>query len=126
MKSDIDSLISIHKKFICGASSSDYLSRFDTPYSQNFISGVTSTTLIYQLMGTPNNRDVIVAINYAGETLKIDQEINMSNLQEGDTFTDVIENSKFPFAVVKNNKIYIELPPRSYSVWVKDETPRSN
>ncbi len=77
-------------------------------------------------MGIPNNRDVIVAINYAGETLKIDQEINLSNVQEGDTFTDVIGNSKFPYAVVKNKMIYIELPSRSYSVWVKDEAPRSN
>ncbi len=120
LKNQIDALITVHKKYIFGASSRDYLSRFSTPYSQNFISGGASTTLIYQLMGTASGQDVIVAINYAGDTLKIDQGINTTNISTGDVFVDVLGNSEYPFAVVNgNNQVYIELPPRSYSVWAK-------
>ena len=122
MKDKIDKLIGLHKKYIYGASARDYLSRIGTPYNQNFTSGYDNTTLIYQLMNIPTSQDVIVAINYAGgtDTLKVSQEINTTNVTSGDVFVNMIDNNFSTYAKVNSgNEILIELPPRSYSVWVQ-------
>lgn len=120
LQSQIDGLMDVHQKYIFGASSRDYLNRFSTPYSGNFISGSTDKSLIYQLSGSINGKEVVVAINFSGQTLKLDQGVNMSKLVQGDTLFDVLGNSNFPYALVSNsNQIYIELPPNSYSVWVQ-------
>jgi len=125
LKEDIDELIQIHKDYILNSSSVDYLSRFSTPYSSSYISDPnhSSTTLLYQLSGGIGNKEVIVAINFAGETLKVDHQINSSNLIVGDTLFDVLGNSNFPYALVSGtNQIYVELPARSYSVWINETT----
>ncbi len=122
MKNKIDKLMSIHKKYIFGSSARDYLSRSGTPYSQTFSSGFNTTTLIYQLMNTPSGQDVIVGINYAGgtDTLKVLQGINTSNVSPGDVFVNLIDNTFSTYTKVNsNNEVLIELPPRSYSVWVQ-------
>jgi len=124
LKNKINDLITVHQKYIFGASQRDYLSRFSTPYYQNFSSGYASTTLIYQLSGAVSGRDVIVAINYAGETLKIDQQINTTTmgLAVNDMLTDILANSAESYTTVDaNSRIHIELPPRSYSVWVEGD-----
>lgn len=121
MKVKIDTLMSAHKKYIYGASQRDYLSRAGTPYTQTLTSGVSTTTLIYQLRETPSKRDVIVAINFAGVPLIIDQGINMASVREGTIFTDVIGNAIVPTTTVgAPHTVHIELPARSYSVWVAD------
>jgi Alpha amylase, catalytic domain len=123
LKTKIDELIDLHKNYIYNSTSADYLSRFSTPYSSNYIAGFPNTTLLYQLSGGIANNEVIVAINYAGETLKVDHSINTTNLAVGDTLFDVLGYSNFPYAIVSGtNQIYIELPARSYSVWI-NETP---
>ncbi len=122
LKNQIDKLIAIHKKYIFGASARDYLSRIGTPYSQTFNSGFNTTTLIYQLMNIPTGQDVIVGINYAGgtDTLKVLQGINTSNVGNGDVFVNLIDNNFSTYSKVNsNNEILVELPPRSYSVWVQ-------
>lgn len=124
LKTKINDLITVHQRYIFGASQRDYLSRFSTPYYQNFISGYASTTLVYQLSGAVSGRDVVVAINYAGETLKIDQQVNTTTmgLAVGEMLTEILANSAEPITTVDSNgKIYIELPPRSYSVWVEGD-----
>jgi len=119
LQSAIDSLIDIHKTYIFQSSSVDYLSRFSTPYSNNYISGFDNTTLLYQLSGGVGGKEVIVAINFAGEDLKLDHGINMSNLSQGDTLKDVLGNSNFEYALINgSNQMYVELPARSYSIWV--------
>ncbi len=122
MKNAINNLIALHKKYIFGSSSRDYLSRTGTPYNQTFTSGYPTTTLIYQLMNIPTNQDVIVGINYAGgtDTLKVLQEINTSNVNSGDVFVNMINNDFSTYSKVNSsNEILIELPPRAYSVWVQ-------
>jgi alpha-amylase len=64
LSADIDALISAHQNYIFGSSSIDQLSRFSTPYTQNFSGGFASTTLFFQMMGGPENEDVLVAINF--------------------------------------------------------------
>jgi alpha-amylase len=121
LKSKIDQLIEIHKNYIYGATSRDYLNRFSTPYSSNYISGAANTSLIYQLRGAVSGRDVIVAINFSGSTLKVDHGVNTTSLPIGATLVEVVGNSPFPYAVVSgSSQIYMEIPARSYGVWVED------
>ena len=117
----INALIEAHKKYIFGASARYYLNNYSSSYSSNFISGYPNTSLIYQLSGTAGGRDVIVAINFAGETLKVDQSVDMGQLSEGDTLTDIFAFSAYPYALVRNGQIYMELPPRSFSIWVQGD-----
>lgn len=124
-KARIDSLINVLKKYVTGSPSVDYLNRFNTPYSSNFISGSSNKALIYQLKGVFKQgavSDVIVAINFGNTTLKVDHGINTNNgaIKPGAKFADVLKRSAFPYAVVSaSNQIYMELPPKSYSVWVQ-------
>ncbi|MFT5764434.1 MAG: hypothetical protein ACI8X3_001865 [Saprospiraceae bacterium] len=126
LKPEIDALIQVHQDYIFQSGSVDYLSRFSTPYSSNYIGGFDNTTLLYQLTGGIAGKEVIVAINFAGETLQVDHGVNMTNLSVGDRFIDLLGNSAFPEAIVSgSNQIYIELPARSYSVWVSEPAPLS-
>ncbi len=127
-KTKIDELIDLHKKFVYQTSFREYLNRFSTPFSNNYISGSADKCLIYQLSGGGSfscipNRDVIVAINFGNTTLKVDQQVNTGapfHSSAGDTLLDVLGNSGFPYAIVNGGgQMYIELPPRSYSAWVK-------
>ena len=125
-KNQIDELWRIQRYYIYGSTNIDYLSRFDTPYSQNFIGGYANTTLMYQMYNAPTGNDVVVAINFSGETLKLDQTVNTGTggLAVGDTLVDVLGRSNFPYSVVSSSgKMYVEIPPRSYSVWVRCNNP---
>ncbi|MBL7927102.1 MAG: T9SS type A sorting domain-containing protein [Bacteroidia bacterium] len=131
-KKAIDDLMDVHKKFIHNTSFREYLNRFNTPFASNFIQGNSDKSLIYQLSGGGSasciaNKDVIVAINFGNTTLKVDHQINTGNpfhSNVGDTLNDLFGNSNFPYAIVNGNaQIYIELPPRSYSVWANVPAP---
>lgn len=124
LKNKIDELIAVHKKHIFGATEIDYLSRFSTPYTQTFSTGFSNTTLFYQIMGTSSGRDLLVAINYAGgtDTLNVIHGINMTSVNNGDVFVDLLNYSLEPLTYVNEGKVNIKLPPRSYSVWVKGVT----
>lgn len=123
-KPEIDRLIRVLKLYINGSPSVDYLNRFGTPYSSNFIQGSSDKALIYQLQGFPGNgnREVLVAINFGNTTLKVDHGINTrgGTITPGTNFTDILGRSAFPLQVVSgSNQVYFELPPFSYSVWVQ-------
>ncbi|MEM8907552.1 MAG: alpha-amylase family glycosyl hydrolase [Bacteroidota bacterium] len=122
LKAEIDALINLHKTHVFGATSIDYLNRFSTPYSSNYLSAGdgadAGSSLIYQISGGASGQEMIVAINFANTTLRVDHGVNMTNLAVGQALNDELGNSNFPSAIVSgSNQIYIELPPRSYSVW---------
>jgi len=121
MKSDIDRLMQLHQAYILNSTSVEYLNRFSTSYSSSYISGSADKALIYQLSGGIGGKEVIVAINFSSSTLKVDHEIRMVNgLVIGSELYDITGNSAFDWAVVSgSNQIYIELPSRSWSVWVQ-------
>ncbi len=119
LQSQIDSLMAVHKKYIFGATSRDYLSRIGTPYSQSFSSGYPNTTVLYQLMNTPSGQDVIVAINFAGEPLNVTQALNTTNLNSGDVLVDVLGRSGSLSTTISGYQAQFTVPARSYSVWVK-------
>ncbi len=126
LQSQIDQLINIHKQHIFGSNQLDYLNKegSGTLNGSNYISAGAgaskTTTQIYQIKGGASGRDIIVAINYAGTTLKVDHQINGTGNPQNTQFTDLLGNSAFPTANVDaQGRIYIELPPRSYSVWLR-------
>lgn len=124
LKSQIDTLIGLHQKHIFGASQIEYLNQEGSFYqglTGGYISGSKSNCLIYQVKGGASGKDVIVAINFSGASLKVNHNINTSGNPAGTRFYDMLKRSAHPFAVVDGSgKIYIDLPARSYSVWVKD------
>ncbi|MEZ4908572.1 MAG: alpha-amylase domain-containing protein [Saprospiraceae bacterium] len=122
MKTQIDQLIQVHQDFIYGSSSRDYLTKFSTTYNPYYISGTETTTLVYQLMNTNSGKDVIVGINYAGDTLDMWVGVNSSGLSEGDELGDQIGNALVPTLTVSGGRVNIKLPPRSYAVWVENQT----
>jgi alpha-amylase len=121
LSDDIDKLISVNNNYIYGSTSIDELNRYSTPYSSNYISGNAYQSLIYQLSGGVAGKEVIVAINFSGVNLQVDHEIGMYNgLMAGSQLYDIVGNSAHPYAQVNSsNQIYIDLPPRSWSVWVQ-------
>ena len=118
----INGLMEVHKKYIYGATFVDYLSRFSSPYPANYISAGANTSLIYQLSYSVSGREVIVAINFSGSTLKVDQTINTANIFPGDTLTDIFSQTAYEFITVQDdNQIYLEIPPRSFAVFVEGD-----
>ena len=124
LKNEIEALLHVHKKHIAGATSIDYLSKVGTSYFQDFSNGgFDHTTLFYQILGTSSGRDLLVAINYAGEEINVNHGINITNVDHGSVFVDLIGNSPNSFTTVDgSSNINITLPPRSYSVWIEGVT----
>lgn len=124
-KDEIDQLIGIHQQYITGSTQVDYLSRYSTPYPSNFIGGYPSTTLIYQLKYGAAGKDVVVAINFAGEELEVNQQINTAGLSSNEKFYDATGNALYATPEVEyaggvDNSLYIKIPARSYAVFVND------
>lgn len=118
----INGLMEAHERYIFGATFVDYLSRFSTPYTANYISGAANTSLIYQLSYAESGREVVVAINFSGSTLKVDQMINTANIFPGDTLTDIFSLTPYAFVTVQgDNQIYLEIPARSFAVFVEGD-----
>jgi len=121
MKTEIDKLMQLHNTYIYNSTSVEYLNRFSTPYSSYYISGSADKALIYQLSGGISGKEVIVAINFSSSSLKVDHGIKLVNgLITGSELYDIAGNSAWDYATVNSSgQIYIELPPRSWSMWVQ-------
>lgn len=146
LREQIGQLIRAHKEYIYGSTGVEYLNRFDTDKASHYLSaskGADATrALVFQIDGTttpagqrnqpPGHKDVIAAINFADDTLRLIQEINLSNIRPGDEFTDLLGESLSPKMKVVarhpqygiSNCVYIVLPPRSYSLWVQGSAPQ--
>jgi hypothetical protein len=122
LRYQINGLMEAHERYIFGATQVDYLSRFSSPYAANYISGGANTSLIYQTSYSESGKEVVVAINFSGNTLKVDQTINTANIFPGDTLTDIFSQTIYPFITVQDdNQIYLEIPARSYAVFVEGD-----
>lgn len=122
LEAEINGLLEAHNRYIFGASDRDYLNNWSSAYPSNFIAGLANKSLIYQIRNGVSGKDVVVAINFSQGPLRVDQTLNMSNLAVGDTLTDILSTSAAPFTLVNSsNQIYMELPPRSYGVWVQGD-----
>ncbi|NBC26463.1 MAG: hypothetical protein GVY08_06360, partial [Bacteroidetes bacterium] len=124
-KEKIDELIKVHQDYIFGATTVDYLNRFNTPYASAYQQNGAFDHLLYQLQGGNGGKDVIVVINYENQTLQVNHQINTSNTPLGTEYglvageanleTPVVENS--PNGI--NNSLYFDIPAYSYAVFVE-------
>lgn len=126
MKDKIDKLINVHKNYIYGSSARDYLTKIGTTFNPYFNTGYANTTLVYQMRNTVSGKDVIVAINFAGEPLDMWVGVNTSSLPENTKLGDQIGNASLPTMTVSGGRINVKLPSRSYAVWVENTTAVCN
>ncbi len=133
-QSEIDRLLKVSRRFITGSAAVSYLNDYggagNGPSAPtNFLSGSANKLLLYQLssVSAVGGKDVIVAINFDSNPIRVDHNIAIQNgITTGTRFGDVLGRSNFPFAQVDNqNRIFIDLPAKSYSVWVRDAVPLS-
>lgn len=123
LKADIDRLIDIRNKYIVNASGANYLSRFSSPFYQNYISGFPNTSVIFQTFnGGVDSTESIVAINFAGDTLIVEIEVDTNvNLNEGSFLYEKTGKSFTPVLEVNgNHRVNLAIPPRSYAIWIDD------
>jgi len=124
LKPEIDRLLTLHKQYIYQASTAYYLNAGKTPYLADYTSGAPATSLIYQLSGGVGEREIIVAINFASEPLSVLQELDSTNWLVGDTLTDVLGRSEFPYTTLEDgHQVRLEVPARSFTVWVQGRVP---
>lgn len=120
MRGRIKGLMHASSKYITGYSEIDYLSNFNA-YAQYFPTNqFQSTTIIFQVHNPVTNRNAIAAINFAGDTLDVYQNVNTSYISAGDTFTDVMRISpNITTNITPSNQIHVVLPPRSFTLYVQ-------
>ena len=124
LKAHIDQLIKVHQDYIFGATSVVNLTAFSSSYGSSYATGFPNTTLIYQLKGLASGKDVVVAINFAGEPLNVNQNIETTGIVSGTTFTDVTGLSTGADHITLNGSILnLQLAARSYAVWVEGDNP---
>jgi hypothetical protein len=137
LRESIDQLIKVHREYIFNSIEVEYLNRLGAERAAHYLSGDPKRALIFQMDGgntpagraaKPKGRDVLIAINFSEAPLQVIQEINMANLGPGDRFSDVLGRSNAREMVVGafpehgvGNAVLIDLPPRSYSVWVQGQ-----
>jgi len=142
LQKSIDQLLKAHREFIFNSTSIEYLNRRGNEKRAFYESGDSTRALIYQMDGSntpaglanypPGNKDVLVAINFGQDTLRLTQQLNMANVEAGDYFTDILSQSITPKAEVSRydsthrvpNAVRLSLPPRSYSIWVQGRAHR--
>ncbi len=124
LKTKINQLMSLHKSYIYGSTTVTYLNKSGSGFS-NDAGSANSYLLTYQLSGGNAGKDVVVAINFGGNRVQFHQQLN--NLAVGTKLTDVMGVSPYLEAQVQSNEngisndIWIDIPARSYAVWVQGQ-----
>lgn len=123
LSSEISQLIEIHQDHIFQSPSIEYLNRFGTSRAANYQIGGPGQALIYQINGGVGAETLVVAINWGGGTLKVDQEIATSlNVNPGATFTELTGNAFNGSATVDGqNRLLLDVPAKSYAIYVLDQ-----
>ncbi len=125
LQTEIDQLMQVHKNHITGAPTVHYLNRFGTTYNSAYLQSGPFDLLLYQIQGGPSGKDVIVAINFENQPLRVNHEINTTNAPLGTQFNLIAGQANFNNPVVENspngvpNSLYIDLPAYSYAVFLQ-------
>ncbi len=135
LKKEIDQLIQIQKRFINGSQNVYYLNHYGgafnpVPTPNYYEKGKHWRSLIYQLdsTGSAGKREMIVAINFDDDSLKVNHLIaNTGRYPAGTKFTDILQKSStLTTTTDAQNRIFISLPPRSFTVYIQGEPPCFN
>ncbi len=124
LKTRINQLMSLHKAYILGSTSVTYLNKSGSGFS-NDAGSANTYILTYQLKGGSAGKDVVVAVNFGGVRVQFHQQL--SGLAVGTRLTDIMGVSPYLEANIQTNEngipndIWIDLPARSYAVWVQGE-----
>ncbi|MGK0316689.1 MAG: hypothetical protein ACI86M_002924 [Saprospiraceae bacterium] len=121
---DIKRLIELNEKFISGASSVDYLSASGASFPITYASGFDNTSLIYQtnMGGATSDKGVVVAINFAGEPLEAEISLNLTGaIDNGVQMIEKTGKSEIHKSVIASGKMNIQVPPRSYAIYVSGD-----
>lgn len=142
LQQHINQLISIHQQYIFNATSVEYLNARASGRRSAYLQGDSTRALVFQLDGaaTPagkskypkGSKDVVVAINFGADTLDLWQHINAAHAQPGDFFEDVTGLALAPRLTIEPadsasgtyERVHIQVPPKSYGIWVQGRTPR--
>ncbi|MCB0568881.1 MAG: T9SS type A sorting domain-containing protein [Phaeodactylibacter sp.] len=126
LKTQIDALINLHSTYIYNASDVRYLNRHGTTYQSNFISGYTQNTLFYQINDGPTGQKILVVINFANVSLKMDHQADAA---PGTAFAKIMGTTNGTDAPVVGvsspppgnvpNYVYLDIPARSYAIFVE-------
>ncbi len=128
----IDALIALHKAYIAGATQLEYLNRFGTPRPAAYLQSGPFDLALYQIRGGPAGKDVIVAINFENQRLRVNHGIDTTGAPLGTRFGLAAGRSNHVSPVVENSpngvpaSLYIDLPAYSYAVYLEDFLPRRN
>jgi len=120
---DLNRLMELNKKYIDGATSVDYLSAFGSAFPITYNSGFASTSLVYQtnLGGTNADQHAIVAINFAGDPLEAELTVNQTgSMMDGLTLLEQTGKSDIAASTITGGKLSIQVPPRSYAIYVSN------
>lgn len=130
LKTEIDELIQIHQNYIFQSSRATYLNKHGSTYHQFFSSGAADKLIVYQLAPGVAGKDIIVAVNFGSTDVNMwmgvefdSDDDGTDNFGVGQTFTEVTGNySNNPTLEIfaPNNDVNIQLPAKSYAVWVQD------
>jgi len=126
LQTQIDQLMQVHKNYIAGATFVDYLNREGTPYNSAYLQSGPYDLLLYQIQyGPVPGKDVIVAINFENQPLRVNHTINTARAPLGTQFNLAAGTANYTTPVVENssngipNSIYLDLPAYSYAVFVQ-------
>lgn len=127
LQTQINQLIQVHKNYIAGATFVDYLNRHGTPYSSAYLQSGPFDLLLYQIQyGPVPGKDVIVAINFENQPLRVNHTINTFRAPVGTQFNLIAGSANTPAPIVEANSpngipnsIYLDLPAYSYAVFVQ-------
>lgn len=131
LKKEIDQLLQIQKRFINGSQAVYYLNHYGGALnpvpSPNFHQkGKPWRSLIYQLdsTGSVGKREVIIAINFDDDSLKVNHLIaNNGRYPTRTKFTDILQKSStLTTTTDSQNRIFISLPPKSFTVYIQGES----
>ena len=126
LQTQINQLMQVHKDYIAGATFVDYLNREGTPYNSAYLQSGPYDLLLYQIQyGPVPGKDVIVAINFENQPLRVNHTINTARAPLGTQFNLAAGTANYTTPVVENspngipNSIYLDLPAYSYAVFVQ-------
>jgi hypothetical protein len=132
LKKEIDQLLQIQKRFINGSQNVYYLNHYGgalnlVPTPNFYEKGKHWRSLIYQLdsTGSAGKKEVIVAINFDDDSLKVHHLIaNTNRYPAGTKFTDILQKSATLSTVTDaQNRLFISLPPKSFTIYIQGESP---